>query len=393
MRRNVTTIAAAALATAIWCGPAAAADEVKIGLMLPYKGVFAQLAVDIERAWILELERRNYTAGGKKIVLIKEDTEADPTVGVRKASRLIDSEKVDVMTGIVSSGVALGVSDIALRRKKPLVLANAVTDELTGEKCHPYIARTSFSAHALESASGAYWATKYKTAVTLGPDYTAGRAFIQAFINGFKKGGGTVKEEMWSVFRQTRDWAPLLTKAKDSGAEILYAWYAGAESIQAVKQHAAFGLREKMPLLGTQWLYDQELWPAMGEDTILGSRYITVYSPSIDTPTSKRFVEAYAKKYGQPPNVTAATGYDNAIAVLGAIDALKGNVSDGKVFIEKLTSLTLDSPRGAITFSKSNNAQMKNVFLVEIAKQNGKLAEKMIAALPPGEDLPGCKMK
>lgn len=375
--------------------PAHAQEEIKVGLMLPMKGVFAQLAQDIDRAWVLALEDRKYMVAGKKIKVIKEDTEADPTVGVRKANRLVNSEKVDLMAGIVSSGVGLAVSDIALTNKKPLVLALAVADELTAEKCHPYVARTAFSAHALESGSGAYWAKhlKNKTAVTLGPDYSAGRAQIRGFIDGFTKNGGTIKEELWSVFRQTKDWAPLLSKAKESGAEIIYAWYAGADSVQVVKQHAAFGMRQSMPLHGAQWLYDVALWPAMGEESILGARYITAYSPAIETDASKAFVKAWRAKYNEEPNVTAALGYDNVMAVISAIEARKGNLSDAAAFIAAVRGLTLNSPRGKITFSNAGNAQMERIYAVEVARgTDGKLTEKLVEALPPGDDLSGCKM-
>jgi branched-chain amino acid transport system substrate-binding protein len=375
--------------------PVRADQEIKIGLMLPMKGVFAQLAQDIDKAWVLALENRNYTVAGKKIRVLKEDTEADPTVGVRKANRLVNSEKVDLMAGIVSSGVGLALSDIALNTKKPLVLALAVADEITAEKCNPYVARTAFSAHALESGSGAYWAKhlKNKTAVTLGPDYSAGRAQIRGFVDGFTKNGGTIKEELWSVFRQTKDWAPLLTKAKESGAGIIYAWYAGADSVQVVKQHAGFAMRETMPLHGAQWLYDVALWPAMGEENIVGARYITAYTPAIDTPASKAFVTAWRAKYNEEPNVTAALGYDNVMAVIGGIEKRKGDMSDGAAFISAVRGLTIDSPRGKITFSKANNAQMEHIYAVEIVKDaHGKLAEKLNETLSPGDDLPGCRM-
>lgn len=394
-RKSFTSTLAGIVLLAAFTAPARAQQEIKIGLMLPFKGVFAQLAQDIDRAWALALESRGYMVAGKKITVIREDTEAEPTVGVRKANRLVQSEKVNLMAGIVSSGVGLAVSDIALRTKTPLVLALAVADEITAEKCSPYLARTGFSAHALESGSGAYWAKHLsnKTAVTLGPDYAAGRAQISGFIDGFTKNGGTIKEELWSVFRQTKDWAPLLTKAKESNAGIIYAWYAGAESVQVVKQHADFGLRKTMPLHGAQWLYDVALWPAMGDENIIGARYVTAYSPAVDTPASKAFVTAWRAKFNEEPNVTAALGYDNVMAVIGAIEKMKGDVRDGAAFISALSSLAIDSPRGKITFSKANNAQMQHIYVVEIVKgSDGKLTEKLVEAMPPGDDLPGCKM-
>ncbi|WP_161139477.1 ABC transporter substrate-binding protein [Propylenella binzhouense] len=395
MKKKLAAFAGlAALAGALCSSAAMAQEEIKVGLLLPYKGVFAQLGEDIDRAWELALEQRGGMAAGRKIVLVKADTEADPTVGVRVANRLIRSDGVDVLAGTVSSAVALAVSDLSKRTKTPLVLALAVADELNAENCHPYAIRSGFSAHALQEGSGAYWANELqdKTAVTLGPDYAAGRAMIRGFVDGFTANGGTVKDQYWTVFRQTKDWGPVYAKAKDSGAAMVYAWYAGAESIQAVKQHAEFGLQDTMPLRGDQWLYDSALWSAMGKDTVLGARYATVYTSAAGTPASDAFVKAYSEKYGMVPNVTAGLGYDNALAVLDGIEAVKGDVSDGKAYVDAIRGLTIDAPRGRITFSDANSAQLEKLYLVEVAEEGGKLVEKLVKTIEPGKDLPGCKM-
>ncbi len=394
MDRSYLAVLAALAVSGAAASGAHAQEEIKVGLLLPYKGVFAQLAEDIDRAWELALEERGGMAAGKKVVLVKADTEADPTVGVRAANRLLRSDGVDVLAGTVSSAVALAVSDLSKRTKKPLVLALAVADELTAENCQPYAIRSGFSAHALQEGSGAYWANELedKTAVTLGPDYAAGRAMIRGFVDGFTANGGTIKDQYWTVFRQTKDWGPVYGKAKESGAAMIYAWYAGAESIQAVKQHAEFGLREAMPLRGDQWLYDANLWSAMGRDVVLGARFATVYTPAAGTPQSDAFVKAYSDKYGAVPNVTAGLGYDNALAVLEGIEAVNGDVSDGKAYVDAIRGLTIEAPRGKITFSEANGAQLETLYLVEVAEEDGKLVEKLVSTIPPGKDLPGCQM-
>lgn len=374
-------------------GPVGAADPIKIGLMLPYKGVYAPLAEGIDKAWKLAIEQAGGKAGGREIVVVREDTEANPAVAVQKAEKLIRSDKVDILAGAVSSGVGVALNKLATQQKKPLVLTFAVADIITGKMCSPYVARTSFSANAYEAGAGAYWAKQgMKTAVTLGPDYAAGHAMIAGFKRGFEEGGGKVVAELWSAFRKTRDWGTYLAKIAELKPDMIYSFYGGSESIQVVKQHAAFGLKKTVPLMGDQWLYDQALWGAMG-DAVVDARYVTVHTPDLPGEASKKFVAAYQKKFNEEPDVNVALGYDNIQPILMAIDKLGGNVKDGKAYIKTLASLDYESPRGRMHFNKDNNAQLEKVYLVQVVKgADGKLHRKLIDTFPGGKDLPGCKM-
>ncbi|MBM3486492.1 MAG: ABC transporter [Alphaproteobacteria bacterium] len=395
MNRRPTFAAVAALLTAIGFSGAAEAQQepLRIGLMLPYKGIYAQLAEGIDKGWKLALEEWGNKAGGRMLEVIRVDDENNPTGAIQKANKLVKSDRVDILAGVVSSGVGIAMSKFALTEQKPLVLTFAVADQITGELCNAYTARTLFSANAYQSGAGMYWAKQgMKTAVTLGPDYAAGRAMLDGFKRGFEAGGGKVMEMLWSDFQKTKDWGPLLTRAKDSGAQMIYSFYGGSESIQVVKQHSEFGLKRSLPLHGDQWLYDETLFDAMGE-AALGARYFSVATPDAPHEGSKKFVAAYKKKYNEEPDVNASAGYENIVAILHGIDKSKGQVSDGAAFIKTLQSVTFEGPRGKFYFNKDNNAQLDQLFLVEVVKQpDGKLTRKLVETVPGGKDLPGCKM-
>ncbi|MDB5556347.1 MAG: hypothetical protein JWL86_6331, partial [Rhizobium sp.] len=259
------------------------ASPIKIGLLLPYKGVYAPLSDSIDRGFQVALAEYGGKIAGRPVEIIRADDELTPSVGVQKFNKFVQLDKVDLVAGVVSSSVAIAVSELADRGKVPMIFANAFADEITGKFCSPYVARTSFSANGFQYNSGKYWASKgIKTAVTMGPDYSAGRAFLGAFRRGFEEGGGKVVQEIWTSFQKTRDWGAALSQASNSGAQIIYAFYGGSEAVQVVKQHADFGLREKMPLIGDQWVYDEALWPALG-DLAVGAKHITVHYPDIDS--------------------------------------------------------------------------------------------------------------
>src|SRR4029079_2641310 len=311
------TAAAATLAIGVaMSGPVQAQQQatgpIKLGVVLPYKGVYASLSEGVDRGHALAIEEFGGKIAGREIQIIKEDTEnSNPTVSVQKANRLIRSEHVSALLGVVSSGVGIALREVAHREHVPLVLALGVADQLTNELCSPYVARTSFAATTMTAAAGRYWAKQgIKTAVTLGPDYAAGHQMIAGFKQGFEEAGGKVSEELWSAFRQTRDWGPLLTKARQSGAQIIYSFYGGSESVQTVRQHAEFGMQKTMPLRGNMWLFDETLWNAIG-DSVVGATYDTINIPDLPHEANKKFVAAFKKKSRMDPEINAGLRCEN----------------------------------------------------------------------------------
>lgn len=391
-------IAAAACALSLM-SPAQAQDRsVTVGLMLPYTGVFAQLARDLEDGWRLALDEYGGEVAGYQVVLLTEDTEGSAQTALQKAQKLIRSDDAQVLAGVVSSAAAIALAEVAQNERIPFVAANAVADELTGASCNPYVARTSFSANALQSAVGQYLAESGVARVVTGADdYSAGHAMIEGFARGFEGAGGEILEQSFTPLGQTGDFGPLLMRARQLGAEAIYTFYTGTEAVQIVKQHAAFGLRGDIPLLGAVWLYDETLWPAM-EDNMIGATDFTVYSHTLETPASERFEAAFEAMYGRLPIAGNAMGYDNGVAVLEglarAIEANGGEIPEDRVaVIEELTALTLDSPRGPLHFNASHNAVVDEIYVVEIVEGENGPEQRFLAAIPYGQDLPGCDME
>lgn len=399
MFRITRTVAAHVAALGISVAPAAAqeTDTIKIGLLLPYSGVFAQLARDINDAWDLAVDERDGMVAGYRVELVTEDTEGTPQVALQRANKVIQSDGASVIAGSVSSGVGIALAGVAEKEQIPFIAAFAVADSLTGEFCNPYTVRTSFSANALQSASGRYWAEQgVNTAMTLAPDYAAGYAMMEGFKRGFEGAGGEVLLSEYTPLGRTSDWAPSLFKARQAQADMIYSFFAGSEAVQIVKQHSAFGMKDSLPLRGAMWLYDEALWDAMGGDHV-GAQHVTVYTNTLDTEASERFKEAFSAKFDRMPVASNALGYDNAVGTLDAIEAAieanDGKMPEDRVEIARaLTAQTIDSPRGPLTFNSSNNAVVDKLYMVEIVEGPDGPEQRFIDAIEYGDDLPGCEM-
>ncbi|MDB5653233.1 MAG: hypothetical protein JWQ94_846 [Tardiphaga sp.] len=371
------------------------ADEqapLKIGLILPYKGVWAAPTENIDRGFRLALAEFGNKVAGRPVEIVRADDELTPNVAVQKFNKLVQFDKVDVIGGGVSSSVAIALSELADRAKKPVVMTNAHADEITGKLCSPYVARTSFSANAFQYGAGQYWAKKgVKKIVTMTADYSAGHAFMEAFKRGFEDGGGRVIQQIWTPFQKTRDWSAAMGQAGASGAEFIYAFYSGSEAVQVVKQHADFGLRDKVPLIGDQWLFDEVGWPALG-DLVIGGKFVASYLPGAKNEANQKFVASYRQMFNENPDVNAALGYDNGKTIMLTLEKLGGKMPDDPTqFMSALRTVSYDAPRGKMRFNAQNSALLEKEYLVEIVKgADGKPDRRELDEFPGAGDLPGC---
>lgn len=196
MKRSL--LAALGLATGL--AVPAAAEDLKVGLLLPFSGVYASLGNEIETGFNLGLA----AFGGETettFEIVREDTEVKPPVALGKAKKLILQEKVDVMVGVVSSGVLGAVRDMVHGAGVPLIVANAGNDEATGAACSPYITRMSFSNGQINRPMGTWMAEQgIEKVFTLAPDYAAGRQMIDGFSQSFTAAGGEIVGQEFTPF-------------------------------------------------------------------------------------------------------------------------------------------------------------------------------------------------
>ncbi len=182
---------AAAVVAAVTSTAPALAVEYKVGLLLPFSGVYAGLGSHIENGFALGLDHFGGDLQGNTVVTVREDTEAKPAVGLVKAKKLVLQENVDVVAGVVSSAVLGGMRDFMHNAKTPLLVANAGNDQMTGAKCSPYVIRVSFSNSMINRPMGSWLAKQgVKKVYLMAPDYAAGHQMMEAFKGTFTAGAG-----------------------------------------------------------------------------------------------------------------------------------------------------------------------------------------------------------
>jgi branched-chain amino acid transport system substrate-binding protein len=370
--------AGAALAPWVRRGHAQGAP-LKIGVLLPYSGVYAVLGESITQGMELVFARENWAIAGRKVELIKEDTEAKPPVGVRKADKLIESDKVDLLTGPVHSGVLAGIRDKVHSSRTILIVSNAGADQISRERCSRWIFRTSFSNWQPCQPMGSWVAKNVARDVfQIAPNYQAGKDMMAAFRETFVPAGGKVVAEDYPKLGET-DYAPYLTKIKQSGAKGVFAFFSGSDAVNFVKQYDQFGLKGAIKLTGAGFLTEPDVLPAQGQSA-LGIITGHFYTPLLDNPTNQRFVKEFREKFGgKMPDGFACQGYDTAEVIVRSLKAVNGNTQDKMKLVEAIARVEFDSPRGRFRFDpKTQNVIQPFIYVREVKEVAGGLNNAVI---------------
>jgi branched-chain amino acid transport system substrate-binding protein len=384
MKTGISTIS---LAVSVGLGLAGAAfAETTVGLLLPYSGTYAALGNDITDGFNFAIDEAGRSGD---FTVLREDTEAKPPVGLAKARKLVLEDNVDVLAGVVSSGVLGALRDFIDGAEVPLIVANAGNDDSTGASCSKYITRVSFSNSQVNRPMGTWMAEQgIKKVYTLAPDYAAGHQMIDAFTAAFTAAGGEVVGAEYTPFGQTSDFGPYLTNAKSSGAEAIFVFYAGGEAISFVKQYGSFG--KEIPLYGSGFL-TSPLYVAAEGDAAVGVTASLHYVPTLDTPENNAFVEAFKAKFDRAPSEYSVQGYDAARSLMAAIDS---GATDRASIAAALPKVSYTGPRGPLEIDPATNNIVQNIYVYETVKDGDALTQKVIGTIEGVRDEPnGCKLQ
>jgi branched-chain amino acid transport system substrate-binding protein len=387
--------AAAGVAAGPWVLRARAqGGPIKVGVVLPYSGVYAELGNSITQAMELVFARENWTVAGRKIEMIREDDEMAVPVGVRKTEKLIDSDKVDILTGPVHSGILMAMRDKVHNSKTILLVSNAGADAISRARCSKWIFRTSFSNWQPCQPMGGWVAKNVsKEVFQVAPNYQAGKDMMEAFRETYLPAGGKVIAEDYPKLGET-DYAPYLTKIKQSGAKAVFAFFSGTDAVNFVKQYDEFGLKPGIKLTGAGFLTEPDVLPAQGK-AALGTITGHFYTPQLDNPVNQRFVKEFREKFGgKSPDGFACQGYDTAEVIVRALKAVNGNTQDKDKLVAAIAATEFDSPRGRFRFDqKSHNVIQPFIYVREVREVAGSLAnvpiDKVADVRDPGT---GCTL-
>jgi branched-chain amino acid transport system substrate-binding protein len=339
--------------------------KVKVGMITTLSGGGAGLGIDVRDGFMLAIKE----SGNENVEVVIEDDQRKPDIAVQLADKMIQSEKVDVMTGIVWSNLAMAVVPSAVAQGKFYLSPNAGPSALAGKGCSPNYFNVAWQNDNLHEAAGAYASEAgLKNSFIMAPNYPAG----QDALNGYKRFyKGELAGEVFTKLGQT-DYAAEIAQIRASGADSVYFFLPGGMGISFMKQYAGSGV--DIPLVGPAFSFDQGILQAVG-DAALGVKNTSQWSKDLDNETNAAFVKNFQAEYDRLPSLYASQGFDTANLLLSAME--KADVKDADAFRAALKEADFKSTRGDFSFG-NNHHPIQDIYVREVIKEGDVYTNKII---------------
>lgn len=343
-------------------GLSAQAQSVKIGFMGTLSGPAGALGQDQYDAFMLGIEHLGGKLGGATVQVVKEDDQLKADLGVQLAQKLMERDKVDIITGVTFSNVMMAIHKPITDANVLLVGSNAGPSPLTGKGCHKNFFSTSWNNDSLHESMGQHATdTGYKKVYLLAPNYQAGKDALSGFKRMYK---GSVIDEVYTTVNQP-DYSAEIAQLQAAKPDAIYVFYPGGMGVNFVKQYQQAGLLGKLPMLSTSTV-DGTTLPAL-KDIALGAVTGSPYSPDIDNPQNKKFVDDFKKKFNRVPSLYAAQSYDAAMLINAALVKTGGRADNRDTLRAALKSAEFKSVAGPFKFN-TNQFPIRNFYRVDVAK-------------------------
>ncbi len=343
-------------------------DKVKVGMITTLSGGGSGLGIDIRDGFALAVKDE------PNIEIISGDDQRKPDIAVQLADKMIQSDKVDIITGIVWSNLAMAVVPAVVNQGKFYLSPNAGPSLLAGKKCHKNYFNIAWQNDNLHEAAGGYASSAgFKNSFIIAPNYPAGKDALTGYKRYFK---GSIENEVYTKLGQT-DYAAEIAKIRASKADSVYFFLPGGMGIAFIKQFSQ--AQVDLPLVGPAFSFDQGILKAVG-NAALGVKNTSQWSKDIENAENKKFVEDFQSAYGRLPSLYASQGYDTGKIIVSAM--ANASIKDIDAFREALKNAPTQgfkSTRGKFAFS-SNHHPIQDIYVREVVEENGTLTNKLISS-------------
>jgi branched-chain amino acid transport system substrate-binding protein len=336
--------------------PALAADRkpIKIGLLYGLSGMAAVITRGTVMGHEIAAEEINARGGvlGRKITYVVRDDKLKSAVAVQEFRHMVNRDRVAFIMGVMSSRVALAVSQVAKQMKVLFIDTIAQTAALTGEQGHRYVVRTNTNTTTMgRTAALAAAKQPWKTYYFIGPDYDWGHRVNADFWNFLRRQKEGVEKmgELWPRLGE-RNFSTQITTLLNAQPEAVFCSLWGGDLIAFVKQANAYGLFDKVRFISIS-LGDLDTLKPLGPeipDGVMATFYYAFDMPVTGKEKANAaFVEKFMKRVGYEPKSDDIAGYISTYILAEAIR--RAGSTDTEKVIDTLRGGTFDTILGEIS--------------------------------------------
>jgi branched-chain amino acid transport system substrate-binding protein len=360
---------------------AASNDPLRVGFLTIRSGALAAGGKQMEDGLRLFLKERNNTIAGRKVELFIADTSGQPAITKSKAQELVEKDKVHVIIGPLAAFEALAIDDYIRKVQVPIISPSAAAEDLTQRKPDPWFVRAVGTSAQPMHALGEYAAKElgYKRIAIIADDFAFGHETAAGFQRTFEENGGKVVQKLWSPLN-VADYGTYIGQINGK-VDAVFASFAGGNGVKFLKQYNEYGMKGKIPVLGSMTGMDEGILKSMGDEAV-GIVSAGWYAATIDNPNNKKFVAGMNAEYKSDPGYYSIGAYTSALMLEQALKETKGNIEDKQAFMAALRNVQMtNDPRGSFKLDALGNPVM-NVYIRKVERKNGKLVNTVVKTYP-----------
>lgn len=325
------------------------------------------------QGWELARDQINAKGGvlGRKLEIIARDDAGKPDVAITQAVQLVDSEKVDLLTGGILSHVGLALADFAKQKKIYFMASQPLTDAIIWEKGNRYTFRlrpSTFTQTAILAKEAAKLPAKRWA--TIAPNYELGQSAVASFKSEMKLLRPDVEfvDEQWPPLGKI-DAGAVVQAVAAAKPDAVFNVTFGSDLAKLVRESTTRNAFAGCTVVSLMTGEPEYLAPLKDEAPV--GWLVTGYPwDAIKTPEHEAFLKAYMERYKEPPNIGALIGYINTLVLAKAIETAKG--VDTEQLIKATEGLKItDTPVGPITFRAQDHQSTLGVYLGHLAIKDG----------------------
>jgi branched-chain amino acid transport system substrate-binding protein len=348
--------------------PVFAQTNIKIGVLGDSSGPYADFsgAGSIE-AVRMAVEDFDAKANKMNVEIVSADPQNKPDIAVSLVRRWFETDNVDMIVDMPTSGVALGLVGLVKEKNKVMIATTAGSSDLTGKACSPNHIQWTWdtwsnshgTAEAVVKSGGKSW-------YFLTADYTFGTTMEKEASEVVKANGGTVLGSVRHPL-DAKDFSSFLLPAQASKAQIIGLANGGTDTINAIKTAAEFGIVAGGQKLAGLILFITDIH-ALGLKSANGLMLTTAFYWDQNDKT-RAFAERFAKRHnGKMPTMSQAGSYSSTLAYLRAV-AKTGGAKDGAAVVSTMRAAgTFDDPLFGKTTIRADGRVVHDMYLVEVKK-------------------------
>lgn len=295
-------------------------NTVKIGVLTDMSGTYSDLAGP-GAVLATQMAIEDFIAKEKpafKVEMVSADHQNKADIASNKAREWFEREGVDTATELVTTSTALAVMKVAKEMNRVALMSGPASTPITNEQCNDVTVHYTYDTYALANGTAkAVTQQGGKNWFFLTADYAFGQSLEKDSSAVVVANGGKVVGSVRHPFPAS-DFSSFLLQAQASNAQIIGLANAGADTTNAIKQAAEFGITPKQQLAGLlMFISDVH---SLGLKNAQGMYLTTGFYWDLNDETrawSKRFFD----KQRRMPTMVQAGQYSSVLHYLKAVKA------------------------------------------------------------------------